>query len=1046
MPAYTAKDATQGLSKLAIDANQQIQAACAQALKTAGDSADSKRTAAAQVADVVKASKAVSLNVITTQLSEALEDKKNPLSRENACYIVTALATKVGGRLQAYLYPLLESLLVMYSDKVVALRAVADEASRALLKASANNSVKYYLPLLFGGLERAQKWQTKEGALKLLAYCADLSPIQVARCLPDMMPIISDMMWDTRPEVKISAKETLTKVCGCAGNADIDPFIPALISSIANPQEVAECVYKLSSTTFVKTVEAPALAIMEPLLSRGLKENKTAVKRQTAVIIDNMCKLLEDPAEAQLFMPKLLPGLQKVVDATADPECREVAARAHKTLFRAGGEVEISEDDTKVEFATVYKALEDSIAKNAAVAKANVDQLSKNYVAGLGLYMVMARRFAEKVWKDALAQFFAPFVAEKECAIVAKAFLEQCLRENKITGSAEIVDIEEGVDLCNCEFSLAYGGMILLNNARLRLKKGKRYGLCGPNGAGKSTLMRAIANGQLEGFPDKSELKTVYVEHVLQAEEADLPVIEFIFNDPEVAKNERKYVVDTLKSVGFSEERQAQAVSSLSGGWKMKLELARAMLMNADILLLDEPTNHLDVDNVKWLENYLTSMTDVTSMIVSHDSGFLDNVCTGIIHYENRKLKTYKGNLSEFVKVRPEARSYYELQASAINFKFPEPGYLADIKNKGKPIMRLQRCAYTYPGCTKPSIQNITVSCSLASRIAVIGPNGAGKSTLIKMLTGEVEPQVGVVTKHPSMRFAYVAQHAFHHIEEHLDISANEYIQWRFQSGEDKELLAKDSRKLTPEEKELMKKPVNWEGEKYQIEQIVSRRKLKKTFEYEVKWEKLPDTENAWIPRERLEKWGFEKLIQLADDREAARANLQARPCTSGSIQKHLDDFGLKADFGTHSRMRGLSGGQKVKVVLAAAMWQNPHILVLDEPTNYLDRDSLGALAQAIKDFGGGVVMISHNREFTSTLAQETWLVNDGKLQIEGQQMEDKTKIELKEEEETFDAFGNVVKTKIKHKLSRKEKKAKEKRKKEALARGDDPSSSEDED
>ncbi|KDO18313.1 hypothetical protein SPRG_16303 [Saprolegnia parasitica CBS 223.65] len=164
---------------------------------------------------------------------------------------------------------------------------------------------------------------------------------------------------------------------------------------------------------------------------------------------------------------------------------------------------------------------------------------------------------------------------------------------------------------------------------------------------------------------------------------------------------------------------------------------------------------------------------------------------------------------------------------------------------------------------------------------------------------------------------------------------------------------------------------------------------------------------------------------------------MQARPVTALAVQKHLDNFGLGAEFGTHSRMRGLSGGQKVKVVLAAAMWLNPHILVLDEPTNFLDRDSLGALAGAIKEFGGGVVMISHNREFTDALAIETWNVVAGQLSIEGQVAEDKTKIEQIDAEESVDAFGNKVVTKVKRKLTRKELKAKLKAKKDAEKRGE---------
>merc|ERR1712100_302354 len=125
--------------------------------------------------------------------------------------------------------------------------------------------------------------------------------------------------------------------------------------------------------------------------------------------------------------------------------------------------------------------------------------------------------------------------------------------------------------------------------------------------------------------------------------------------------------------------------------------------------------------------------------------------------------------------------------------------------------------------------------------------------------------------------------------------------------------------------------------------------------------------------KEKLEKHGFSKLIQRVDEREAARAGLYARPLTTANVEKHLIDFGLEAEFGTHNRIKGLSGGQKVKLVLGAAMWQQPHIVVMDEPTNYLDRDALGALACAVKEFGGGVLLITHNCEFADALKEETW-------------------------------------------------------------------------
>jgi elongation factor 3 len=202
--------------------------------------------------------------------------------------------------------------------------------------------------------------------------------------------------------------------------------------------------------------------------------------------------------------------------------------------------------------------------------------------------------------------------------------------------------------LANCQFSLAYGGMMLLNHTRLRLRRGQRYGLCAPNGAGKSTLLTAISKGKVEGFPAADVVRTVMVAHSLQGEHAGLSIIDFLSIDERLKDLSRNEIAKALDAVGFDAKTQLASVGSLSGGWKMKLERARAMLMKADVLLLDEPTNHLDVANIAWLEQYLISQVNVTSLIVSHDSGFLDNVCTQIIHYESKRLVYYKGNLSEY--------------------------------------------------------------------------------------------------------------------------------------------------------------------------------------------------------------------------------------------------------------------------------------------------------------------------------------------------------------------------------------------------------------
>ncbi|KAF9970928.1 translational elongation factor EF-1 alpha, partial [Mortierella antarctica] len=311
---------------------------------------------------------------------------------------------------------------------------------------------------------------------------------------------------------------------------------------------------------------------------------------------------------------------------------RGVAERARSTLVRVGGGEPGSKDQVVIVAYSISAAevLEVLKTKATFVKEDAFSSAVLAYISTLCAELIASRNFEKDAWVASIAPYLAVIGSDAEIAAFAEevnAFYVDFDAKNALSNAA-VEDVEEGELLCDCEFSLAYGGMILLNKTRLNLRRGQRYGLCGPNGVGKSTLMRAIADGQLEGFPSPDELRTVFVEHNLQAEDADLPVLTFIFNDEKLKHLDQKAVIDMLESVGFDKEKQEQAVGSLSGGWKMKLELARAMLMNADILLLDEPTNHLDVANVAWLQNYLNSLTNVTSMIVSHDSGFLDAVCT----------------------------------------------------------------------------------------------------------------------------------------------------------------------------------------------------------------------------------------------------------------------------------------------------------------------------------------------------------------------------------------------------------------------------------
>jgi elongation factor 3 len=539
--------------------------------------------------------------------------------------------------------------------------------------------------------------------------------------------------------------------------------------------------------------------------------------------------------------------------------------------------------------------------------------------------------------------------------------------------------------------------------------------------------MRAINNEQVEGFPKQSEVKTVYVEHDLDSADTEQTVIAWTMKKlADVGiKTSQKDVEATLIEFGFNQEQLDNLITSLSGGWKMKLALARAVFEKPDILLLDEPTNHMDVKNVKWLEDYLTS-SPCTSIVISHDSKFLDNVIQHVVHYERFKLKRYRGNLSEFVKRVPSARSYHELSASDMEFTFPEPGFLEGVKTKAKAIVRVTNMTFQYPGTPRPQIQDISFQCSLGSRIAVIGPNGAGKSTLVNVLTGELVPTSGEVYQHENIRIAYIKQHAFAHIDHHLDKTPSEYIQWRFQTGEDRETMDRANKIVTEEDEKAMDKIYRIEGTQRRVIGINSRRKFKNSYEYECsfalgeniglkneRWVPMMTADNAWIPRsEILASHG--KMVAEVDQKEAL-ASGQFRPLVRKEIEAHGANFGLDAELISHSRMRGLSGGQRVKVVLAACSWQRPHLIVLDEPTNYLDRDSLGALSKALKSFAGGVIIITHSVEFTKNITEEVWAVVDGKMTpsghnwVQGQGAGPRLTDKGDDEEEKFDAMGNKI-------------------------------------
>ncbi|VVT58572.1 uncharacterized protein SAPINGB_P006276 [Magnusiomyces paraingens] len=986
------------------------------------------------------------------ELKEAASNKKDVKAKVNALEAISFIASSkdYSSAVEPYIIGLTYTVLDATADKSNEVRAAGDKAIKAIASNVTPRAVKVLVPYLLERVEKSNKWTEKVSALEAISILVDVAQAQIALLMTQLIPVLSEAMWDTKADVKKAATATITKSTDTIDNKDIEKFIPALIKCISDPTLVTETVHILGATTFVAEVTTATLSIMVPLLSRGLAERDTSIKRKAAVIADNMCKLVDDPQVVAPFLPKLYPALKKNYEIIADPEARDVTLRAINTLKRVG---EIGADDVIPEVSTAGDISVNLVYVNEILNGKNVDSKFApvlEYIAAISGQLIDERNTDSNVWAESITRFFTVFAHEKD----SKAYVDE-LRNKAVANipGASHLDEEDddGEDLCNCEFSLAYGAKILLNRTQLRLKRGRRYGLCGPNGAGKSTLMRAIANGQLEGFPSPDVLKTVYVEHDIDGTHADTDVVSYVLATAGDIGT-RDEIKKTLVEFGFSDTMINGAISALSGGWKMKLALATAVLRKADILLLDEPTNHLDTVNVSWLVNYLTTC-GITSIIVSHDSGFLDRVVEYIIHYERFKLRKYKGNLSEFVKKVPTAKSYYELGASEISFQFPEPGFLEGVKTKQKAIVKVQNVTFQYPGTTKPQIKNINFQCSLSSRIAVIGPNGAGKSTLINVLTGELLPTEGEVYVHENCRIAYIKQHAFAHIDNHLDKTPSEYIQWRFQTGEDRETMDRANRQINEDDENAMNKIYKIEGTPRRVVGVHARRKFKNSYEYECsftlgenigmkseRWTPMGSVDNAWIPRSELIE-SHAKLVAEVDMKEAL-ASGQFRPLTRKEIESHCAMLGLEAELVSHSRIRGLSGGQKVKLVLAACTWQRPHLIVLDEPTNYLDRDSLGALSKALKDFAGGIVIITHSAEFTKDLTDEVWAVLDGQMTpsghnwVSGQGSGPRLDKKDDDEEDKFDAFGNKIEVKKKvKKLSaaelRKKKKERMKKKKE---------------
>lgn len=489
----------------------------------------------------------------------AAEDLPHPES----FHVIAALATAdeaVAAAAEPHLAMMLQKVMELTvppkkkkkdSDSGVA--KAAEAATVAIGKGISPFAAPTVLPTILACLGTEAKVQTRLAALQLMIDLASRAPRELTTGLPLACPVLTANMWDTNTKVKAAAKQAMEACCDALENKDIKPFVPALISAIAAPEEVSECIFRLSGTTFVQTVDPPVLSLTVPILVRGFGERNTAVKRMCAKLVDNLSKLVEDADGAAPFLPELMPLLERLKVEISDPECRQQCEKAYLQL----GTIKAAIGTSKVVYAktelllpmlqahatamgaaakpataiTLGYAAEMSVNALNPPVKSDAASVVKAVRAVLGIFNAPAAKLEEAMTKYAAE--IKPFVKVEE-------------EEPEEEDAAEM--------LCDCAFSLAYGSKILLNDTRLKLKRGHRYGLVGGNGCGKTTLLRAIANYQVDGFPPATELRTVFVETDIQGAQADMDVTEFTLDDERLKSlnitTER--VKEVLGSVGFS--------------------------------------------------------------------------------------------------------------------------------------------------------------------------------------------------------------------------------------------------------------------------------------------------------------------------------------------------------------------------------------------------------------------------------------------------------------------------------------------------------------
>ena len=502
-----------------------------------------------------------------------LQQKPKTEAMAAAVTSVALIMESLGHEAVALAKPLLGRLL-MGSEGSVKTRAMTDTIVETLITAASGEDVEELVGGVIQVLGQSSR-KAKAVALALLDGLArrDNEPdVQqgVATSVPAVMPLLIECCHETDPKISDTANAALESVTLTIDHSETQKLRKLLLSAILfADKHTHECLDALSEMTFVNALEAPSLALMVPVLARGLREKGSAVVKQASVTSSNIFALVRHPRDLAPFLPILMPELKNAA-GHSNPEVREKALIALGVVQK--GQQQASDDK------------ESSSAVGASLAAANA--------GGEDDYLLDVRGFI-----------------------------------------------------------LAFSGRVLLKSAELLIRTGHCYGIVGQNGAGKTTLLTRIAAGDIDGFP--ASLNCYYVQHEI-LDEGSTTVVAFMGRQAPDG-TAVQIITDALDMVGFSKAMQNSPVSDLSGGWRMKLAIARSMLWSPDLLLLDEPTNHLDVAAVEWLGKYICSLNGKTTvMIVSHDYDFLQEIATDIIHMTDQQMRYHNCGFAEFQRANPE--------------------------------------------------------------------------------------------------------------------------------------------------------------------------------------------------------------------------------------------------------------------------------------------------------------------------------------------------------------------------------------------------------